>query len=380
MLFKNANILTDKWKFFKGDLRVSQGKIVEIGNLNPVNGEPVFECDEKLLIPGLVETHFHGAMGEDSDVLTDRTFDTFSRFFATRGITSFVPGLSSNMDKTVEAFLTESADYIKKTEIGSKMQGVYLEGPFISYERRGAHNPDALQKPSAEKLKYWHTLSGGIIKKTIVAPELEGAQETIKAGTECGIVMEIGHSVASYEQAKDAIDWGATLATHTFNGMEPFNHRNPGVLGAVLTDDRVTCELIADFGHVAPAGVKLVYLAKGDDKINIISDSMVAAGWGDGIYHHWDGRVLTVKNGLSYTENGTITGSACTIMDGVRNLVSIGIPLESAVKMASYNPARTIGLESEIGSISLNKCADLVLLDSDLNICGVWIDGKAFDL
>ena len=210
-----------------------------------------------------------------------------------------------------------------------------------------------------------------------MAPELQGAIDFIKQGVKCGIAMEIGHTCASYEQAIAAIDAGASLATHTFNGMEPLNHREPGVLGAVLTDDRITCEMIADFGHVAAPAVKLAIMAKGYDNVNIISDSMVAAGFGDGVYHHWDGRILTVKNGLSYTENGTITGSASTIMDGVRNLVSIGIPLEKAVKMASYNPAKTIGLANEIGSIKKGKCADLVLLDKELQICNVWVEGKS---
>lgn len=380
MIFNNANILTNEWKFVNCDLRVSEGRIVEIGSLVPDTNEEIIECDGKYLIPGLVETHFHGAMGEDSDALTDKTFDTFSRFFATQGITTFVPGLSSNKDETVEDFLIKSSVYMREKPKGSKMGGVYLEGPFISYARRGGHSPEMLQLPSCEKLKKWYGISGGTIKKTIVAPELNGAEEFIRAGVEYGITMEIGHTTATYEQALKAIDLGASLATHTFNGMEPLNHRNPGVLGAVLTDDRVTCELIADFGHVSAPIVKLVILAKGDDKVNIISDSMIAAGWGDGIYNHWDGRVLNVKNGLSYTEEGTITGSASTIMDGVRNLVSIGIPLESAVKMASHNPACTIGLKSKIGSIALNKCADLVLLDKDLNISGIWIDGESISL
>lgn len=376
MLFKNTLILGSDWEFKNGDLRVDNGKITEIGELTQKDGEEVLECNGQYLIPGLIETHFHGAMGEDSDALTDKTFDTFSKFFAKNGITSFVPGLSSNKDETVESFLTESAEYMKKTPEAAKMAGVYLEGPFISYERRGGHNPDMLQKPSPEKLQKWQKISGGIIKKTIVAPELENSTEFIKTGVECGIAVEIGHSVASYEQAINAIDNGASLSTHTFNGMEPINHRKPGVLDAVLTDDRVTCELICDFGHVSPSVAKLVILAKGDDRVNIISDSMVAAGWGDGIYHHWDGRVVTVKNGLSYTENGTITGSASNIMNGVRNLVSIGIALESAVKMASFNPARTIGKAEEIGSIEIGKCADLVLLDNELKISGVWINGK----
>lgn len=376
MLLKNAQILTEEWCFSAGNLRVKNGKITEIGDLAPLADEVVEDCGGDYVIPGLVETHFHGAMGEDADCITKKTFDVFSRFEASRGITTFVPGMSSNTDEAVDFFLQKSRDFMALEPPAAKMAGVYLEGPFISEKRRGAHSLKVLQKPSAEKLRRWQELAGGIIKKTIIAPELEGAEEAIRAGVECGMVVEMGHSAATYEQTMNAIEWGATLATHTFNAMEPLNHREPGILGAVLTDPRVTCELIADFGHVAPPVVKLVYLAKGSDAINIISDSMVAAGWGDGIYHHWDGRAVYVKDGLSRTETGTITGSACTIMEGVRNLTTLDIPLGIAVKMASYNPARTLGLEKEIGSIALGKCADLVRLNKDLQIISVWIDGK----
>lgn len=376
MLLKNATILTDKWQFEKGDLRVQDGKIAEIGELTPLADEVVYEAKGNYLIPGLVETHFHGAMGQTADYATEEMLTVFSNFEASRGITTFVPGLATNTDDVVDRFLLTCAAFMKKPQPGSKLGGAYLEGPFISNAKRGAHRPELLQKPSAEKLRRWQELSGGIIRKTVIAPELEDAPEAIRAGVDCGMVVEIGHTAATYEQAMVAIDNGATLSTHTFNAMNALNHREPGVLGAVLTDARVTCELIADFGHVAPAVVKLVYLAKGDDRVNIISDSMLAAGLSDGEYQDWDGRITIVKNGLSRTVEGTITGSACTIMEGLRNLVSIGVPLESGVKMCAYNPARTIGLADEIGSITVGKCADLVVLDKDLSVEAVWVDGR----
>ncbi len=379
MLLKNATVLTDDWQFTNGDLRIQDGRIAAMGELVPAANEMVQELEGRYVIPGLVETHFHGAMGQTADFATPEMLTAFSKFEASRGITTFVPGLATNTDDVVDRFLLTCADFMKTSPPGAKMGGVYLEGPFVSYERRGGHRPELLQKPSAEKLRRWQRLSGGIIRKTVVAPELEGAEEAIRAGVACGMVMEIGHTAATYEQTMAAIDWGASVSTHTFNGMSPLNHREPGVLGAVLTDPRVTCELIADFGHVAPAVVKLVCLAKGDERVNIISDSMLAAGLGDGVYQDWDGRVTIVKDGLSRTESGTITGSACTIMEGMRNLVSIGIPLESAVKMCAYNPARTIGLGGEIGSIACGKRADLVVLEKDLGIKAVYVNGCRMD-
>jgi len=376
MLLKNAEILMDDFHFVHGDLRIADGKITQIGDLAAADGEEVLDLAGKRLIPGLIETHFHGAMGESADFANDTMLPAFSNFEVTRGITTFVPGPGSAPDEVVDRFLSKAKEFAAKPYPGAKMCGVYLEGPFISHERKGGHSSNMLQLPSAQKLRRWQQLSGGLIKKTIVAPELEGAEEFVKTGKELGIVMEIGHSVATYEKALESFDWGITLATHTYNGMNPLNHRAPGVLGAVLTDPRITCELICDFGHVAPAAVKLCYLAKGDDKINVVSDSMMAAGLGDGKYVGGDGHVTIVENGLSKNEEGTITGSACTIMEGLRNLVSIGIPLESAAKMCSYNPARMLGVADQIGSIACGKCADLVALNEDLSIDSVWVDGK----
>ena len=375
MLLKNANILMDDFTFVQGDLRVTDGKIAGIGELVPCGDEEVRDLEGRYLIPGLIETHFHGAMGESADFANDTMLPTFSNFEVTRGITTFVPGPGSAPDEVTERFLEKAVDFASKPYPGAKMCGVYLEGPFISHERKGGHSAELLQLPSAEKLRRWQEKSGGLIKKTIVAPELEGAEEFVRTGVELGIVVEIGHSIATYEQAITSFDWGITLATHTYNGMNPLNHRNPGVLGAVLTDPRVTSELICDFGHVAPAAVKLCILAKGYDKINVISDSMMAAGLGDGVYVGGDGHKTIVENGLSKNEEGTITGSACTIMEGMRNLVSIGIPLEMAVKMCSYNPARMLRIDHETGSIACGKWADLVALNRDLSIEAVWVDG-----
>ncbi|MDO4743069.1 MAG: amidohydrolase family protein, partial [bacterium] len=208
-----------------------------------------------------------------------------------------------------------------------------------------------------------------------VAPELEGAEELIRWASSNGVAVEIGHSAATYEQAMKAIEWGATLATHLFNAMSPLHHRDPGIPGAVLMDPRVTCELIADLGHVAGAVVKLACAAKGADGINLISDSCTAAGVSDGEYTQPDGRKIFVKDGLARLENGTIMGSASSILDGVRNLVSLGIDLAVAVGMASTNPARCIGL-SDRGVIATGKRADLAVLDKNLHVQCTFVGGK----
>jgi len=376
MLLKNASVLFDDFIFRKADVRIENGKIAELGDLKPQNDEVLRDLSGHKLIPGLVETHFHGAMGKDSRMARHDVFASFAEYEASEGITSFVPGLAASPDECVERFLNSGIEYMKSPVKGAKMQGFYLEGPFIAVQYRGGHQPDALQLPSEEKMMYWHKLSQGKICKITVAPELKGAQSLIRWASTHNISVEMGHTGATYDQALRGIDWGASVITHVFNAMVPLYHRQPGILGAALTNENVVCELIADFGHVAPAIVKIVYLCKGADKINIISDSCVAAGVGDGHFETADGRPLLVKNGIARMPNGVITGSACSIMAGVRNLLKLDIPLEDAVKMASLNPAKTIKKDSEIGSIAKGKCADLVWLDEEINVCGTMVDGE----
>lgn len=189
-------------------------------------------------------------------------------------------------------------------------------------------------------------------------------------------MTEIGHSGASYEQAKAAIEWGATLATHVFNAMSPLHHRQPGILAAVLLDDRVTCELIADLGHVAQPVVELVYRLKGENHIDLISDAFSAAGLPEGTYIHTDGRPIIVKDGLARLEDGTLMGSTSTILDGMRNLVRrCGVPLESAVRTVTANPARTLGLHDR-GCLAPGKRADLAVLDEQLTVCATYVGGR----
>ena len=376
MILKNARILGDDFRFFTGDLRIENGVIAALGALSPAAGEPVTDLEGAYLLPGLVETHFHGAMGLDSSLGEVRAFETFSAFMATRGITTFVPALISSPDDVTERYIAAGREFLRQAPKGAKMGGFYLEGPFISTQYRGAHDPAVLQLPDLGKLQHWQELAGGLIRKTVIAPELPGAEAVIRWASTHGITVEIGHSAATYAQAKAGIDWGARLVTHVCNAMSPLHHREPGMVGAALTDDRVTCELIADFGHVAPPVVQLVCRAKGDDRVNIISDSVSSAGLPDGDYTNPDGRVIRVVDGLARLENGTIMGSASTVLDGMRHLLTLGIPLESAVKMASRNPARTIGLDDRIGSIAVGKCADLAVLDRDLEVIATYVDGN----
>ncbi len=376
MLLKNGRILRSDYRFFTGDMRVEDDRIVQIGALEPQPGETVHQLEGKLVLPGLIETHFHGAMGLDSTLGEESAFATFSTFMAVHGITSFVPALISSPDAVTERYLTAGRAYMDHPAPGAQMVGMYLEGPFISPEHKGAHDPTVLQLPHLAKVQRWQQLAGGRIRKLLVAPELPGAEPVIRWAAGQGIVTEIGHSGASYEQAKAAIEWGATLATHVFNAMSPLHHRQPGILAAVLLDDRVTCELIADLGHVAQPVVELVYRLKGENHIDLISDAFSAAGLPEGTYIHTDGRPIIVKDGLARLEDGTLMGSTSTILDGMRNLVRrCGVPLESAVRTVTANPARTLGLHDR-GCLAPGKRADLAVLDEQLTVCATYVGGR----
>ncbi len=374
MIINNANVLTERGAFEPVDVRVIDGKIAEIGKIT-VQEDEVIDATGKYVIPGLIESHFHGALDLDSSVGTAEVFGVFSRFMATQGITTFIPALISSDNEVTERYITAGNAFMESDAPYAEMGGFYLEGPFISQQYKGAHDPAVLRNPDLKTFQRWYALANGNIRKLVVAPELDGAEELIRWASSQGVAVEIGHTAANYEQAKQAIDWGVTVTTHAFNAMPPLHHREPGVLGAVLTDDRVTCELICDFGHVAEPVVKIVYACKGDSLVNVISDSCTAAGLGDGEYLHPDGRKMIVENGLAKLENGTIMGSASSVLDGVRNLVKIGIPLASAVRMASTNPARTTGM-TDRGSIAIGKRADLAILDCDLSVISTIVNGK----
>lgn len=374
MIFKNGTVLLDNFKFLKTDIRIENGKIAEIGE--NLSGDEIKDIEGLYLLPGLIDEHFHGANGHGVLNATAEDFVKIAEFEATRGVTTIIPTLSSYPDEDVYSCIDSIKQAMKQEFFGSRILGLHLEGPFLSERYRGAHNPANLKSPTVERLSGFLEAAEGCVKVLTLAPELEGAIDTIKYAVSKGIAVEIGHSEASYQEAVAAIDAGATISTHTFNAMVPLNHRNPGILGAVLTDDRLHCEVMADLGHVAGAIVKLIYRAKGVDRVNIVSDSTNFAGYPDGEYSEAAKKYI-VKNGIAYLENGTITGSVYTVFDGVRNCVrEVGIPLEDAVKMASYNPAVSLKIENETGSIAKGKRADFFLMDESFDIKETYCGGR----
>lgn len=262
----------------------------------------------------------------------------------------------------------------------TQIVGVHLEGPFVNVKWKGAQNPAYILPPQPEWLEDWVRRFPGVIKIQTLAPESEGSLAYIKQLADNGIVPSCGHTDATYEQIIEAADHGLRHAVHTFNAMTPLHHRNPGTVGAVLTDDRITAEVIADGHHVHPAGIKLVTRAKGTHNVILVTDAMAAAGMPDGDYE-LGGLPVHMTCGVARLKaSNNLAGSTLTMIGAVRYLVrEVGVTLEEASRMASANPARQLGIDATTGSLEVGKAADFLQLSDSLELEAVWIRGNKSD-
>ena len=254
--------------------------------------------------------------------------------------------------------------------------GINMEGPFISMEKKGAQNPEFIHKPDADMFYRLQEAAGGLVKLVDIAPEVDGAMECIEEINK-DVRVSVAHTAADYDVAKKAFEKGARQVTHLYNGMNPFHHREPGVVGAACDNENVMVELIVDGIHSHPATVRTTFKMFGDDRIILISDSMMACGLEDGQYT-LGGLDVTVRgNKATLTKEGNIAGSVTNLMNCVRCAVKkMDIPLESAIKCAAVNPAKAIGIYDRFGSLDTGKRANIVLLDKDLEVKYVIKDGK----
>ena len=363
MLIKNARVFLPDGTFQKTDMRFDS-RIIETGSLM---GEGV-DAEGFTLIPGLVDLHTHGAVGEDVSDGNVKALKKMAAFCADNGVTSFLPTTMTLDEETLTRAMRTIQEY--QNESGARVVGVRLEGPFLSAKRKGAQSAEHLHTPDVDLLKRLQLSSGSMVRIVDIAPELPGAMEFIReASALCRV--SLAHSAADYDTAVEAFHNGATQVTHLFNAMEPFLHRAPGIVGAAA-DENAYVEVIVDGLHLHPAMVRAVFRLF--DRVCLISDSMRGAGLPDGEYS-LGGQTVTVKAGKCTLADGTIAGSGIHLMTGLRRSVEFGIPLSRAVAAATIVPAKAIGMEREIGSIAPGTRADFVLLDSTLNIRAVYIGG-----
>lgn len=372
MIFKNATVLNEDFRFVQGNLEIQDGKIKQIGII-PEQGE-VLDCTGKYILPGLVDTHFHAAVGKTFIDLNEGACEDISKYEALHGTTSLCPALSAAPTQKMLDAIGFILDNKQKAEY-AKYVGIHLEGPFFNVKYKGAHLPENIRNCDLVEFKQLVEQGGGFVKMITLAPELPGSEEVVKYAASVGVQVSIGHTNATYEEVNRAQSWGASRATHTFNAMSPLNHRAPGTVGGVLMNENINCEVICDFVHVHPDMVKMVYKLKGVDGMTMVTDSELGAGFADGVYVV-NGRELIVQFPKTMLPDGTLAGGTTCLLDGVKNLIQIGIPAEHAVKMASFNPAKAIGMEKEIGSLAVGKRADILITDKEWNLEHCFVDGK----
>jgi N-acetylglucosamine-6-phosphate deacetylase len=374
-LLGNGRVVTPDAVLDPGWIEVSGERIVEVGSGEA--GRPLdIDLTGRVVVPGFVDTHVHGGGGASYLTATQEETATVVEFHRSHGTTTTFASLISTtapeLERQVAALAELAADEL--------VDGVHLEGPWISEVRRGAHDPAVLRPPTTEELERLLALGRGTIRMVTLAPELSGGLDAVRQVVDAGAVAAVGHSDASYETVRAAVDAGASVGTHLFNGMPPLHHRKPGVVGALLEDPRVVVELIADGIHLHPATIALAVRAAGPDRVSLVTDAMTAAGMGDGDYT-LGGQAVRVVDGVARLADGdSIAGSTLTMDAAFRFVVQeVGLSLEQAARIASTTPARTFGLV-DVGALQPGMRADLVVLDTDLQVaavmrCGSWVSG-----
>ena len=377
-----SKAITPTSEIHDAGILIRDGEIERIGKRDELElptGAVEIRAEDSTAIPGFIDVHIHGAGGRDVMEGTNDALKVITERVAKFGTTSIVATtVTASTDDTLRAVEGVSKYIPRQHEsCGSphaEILGIHFEGPFLNKERRGVHPIPLLQLPSAEVLQRFLHAAAGNARILTIAPELLGAMPCIDAARSLGMVVSMGHTDATYEQARAAIAHGAHHATHVYNAMRPFSHRDPGVIGAVLTSPEVTAELIADGIHVDEIAMKVLLQAKGPEHVVLISDGTPATGMPDGKYK-LGGIDVTVVNGVCRDADGKLAGSTLTLDRALRNVVGLGIPLAAAVRMLTLNPATVLGIEFKKGALRTGADADILLLNEALQVARVWTRG-----
>lgn len=330
------------------------------------------------IIPGFIDIHVHGGNGEDFMDASKDVLDKITSFHSSQGTTAMLATTMTAPKAAIDHVLQEVNDYQNQGMPYTRLVGVHLEGPFISPKWPGAQNPEHIVHANIDWLEEWVSTYPGLVRQVTLAPEREGALEAISWLNTHGIVAALGHTDATYEEVEAAVEAGLSHGVHTFNAMTGLHHRKPGVVGAMLSDDRLSCEIIADGIHVHPAAIRILARMKQDGNLILITDAMSATGMADGEYTIGDLPVV-VENGIATLKSNrdSLAGSTLTMIKGFQLLVrEVGLSIEQASRVGSLNPAAKIGIADVTGTLEAGKLADVLMLSNDLELQGVWIQGQ----
>ena len=373
MFYKNARIFTSDFQFHMGAFEVKDGCFGEI--LPETVPADAVDLKGATVIPGLIDVHSHGNSGADFSDGDYEGLKKMARFYASCGVTSFAPAsMTLPYDVLAKAFGT-AKQLVEEAPAGhARLMGIQMEGPYFSYKKRGAQNPDYLKEPDFEGFQKLYNDCGGLVRIVDIAPELPGAAEFVeKASKLC--TVSIAHTDSDYDHARAAIDAGVTHLTHLYNAMPGIHHRNPGVIPAAVENDKVQAELICDGYHIHPASVRLAFTMF-KNRMILVSDSGRCAGQPEGTQFELGGQMAQLKGGVArLVADDTIACSAANLWQCLKNVLSWGIPEEEALRAASFNPAKAIGAEEKVGSIATGKFADFVITNEDYSEKRVFLGG-----
>jgi N-acetylglucosamine-6-phosphate deacetylase len=381
-------IYTPTEEIENGVILIEGHRITKVGPRERIKipaGATVTDNQDRLIVPGFIDMHIHGAAGHDLMEGTPEALAAVATYLARHGTTSYLATtVTASLERTLhaaggiaESIRSSHGSPAASDKIpGAHPLGIHFEGPFLNIKKRGAHPASQIRKPSTEILERLLDAAEGTARVFTLAPELQGALTVLELARSRGLRVGIGHSNATHEEAERAIAAGATHAVHMYNAMRPFGHRDSGIIGAVLVDDRAYAELICDGIHVETTAIQLLVKTKGLDRLMLVSDSLSGAGMPDGNYRLGNFTVH-VAGGVSRTIEGNLAGSTLTLDAAVRNLSTFtGFSYRECLPCATLNPARLLGLEKQKGVIAPGADADLAILDRDFHVTQTYVGGR----